>query len=79
VPHSRASWCTCWLSQSAKTGGDARICSRTKRSRLEDSERAIAPPAARFTLTGASFCVGFLLPVRWMRAGMRADLLLATY
>lgn len=62
MPYSRAGWPTCWLCRSAKTGGEAGICGWTKRSRLEDSERAITPPATRFTLTGALFCIGLLLP-----------------
>ncbi len=62
MPYFRAGWRSCWLCRSAKTGGEAGICSWTKRSRLEDSESAITPPAARFTLTGALFCVGLLLP-----------------
>jgi hypothetical protein len=62
MSYSRAGWRACWLCRSAKTGGEAGICSWTKRSRLEDSERAIPSPAAKFTLTGALLCVGLLLP-----------------
>ena len=62
MPYFRAGWRPCWLCRSAKAGGEAGICSWAKRSRLEDSESAITHPAARFTLTGALFCAGLLLP-----------------
>lgn len=61
MPCSCAGWPTCWLCRSAKTGGEAGICGWTKRSRLEDSERAITPSTARFTLAGALLCAGFML------------------
>ena len=62
MPYSRGGWRSCWLCRSANTGDEAGICSWTKRSRLEDSERAITPPAARFTLAAALLYIGLVLP-----------------